>query len=235
METRTLLLSFMTLIVVGIAILVIYGLVKMGGFAGVGGSPISPQQASVVLIGPLHDGTDSLTLTAELPRSMNENGGMEFSYTAWILINDFTYGTSGHPTIFVRGTATPMVSFDVNKNVIYIKQKTYDGEEVIQIRNMPAEKFFHLAITVTQTSLDIFVNGLLHTHKSLDSLPLIEEAPVQVGPSGGWKGLIGSLVYYNWALSPGEIRTIAGTKAIPNPALAPPNPPYFDTSWWIGR
>jgi hypothetical protein len=232
MESRTILLSFMTLIVVGIAILVIYGLVKAGGFSGKY-NPISPQKDSVTLIGPLHSGSDSLTLTTNLPRSMNENNGIEFSYAAWVLINDYTYGTTNQPVIFMRGTGTPKMSYDVNKNVLYITQKTYKGAEVIQIRNMPAEKLFHIAITVTQTAFEVYINGLIHSHVTLPSLPLIEEAPVEVGPSGGWKGLIGSLVYYNYALSAGEIRSISGTKAIPNPALTPPDPPYFATSWWL--
>jgi hypothetical protein len=234
METRTLLLTFMTLIVIGIASLVIYGLVKMGGF-GPGYNPISPQKTSVTLIGPLESGQDSQTINSNLPRSMNEDDGLEFSYTAWILINDYTYGNSGDPVIFVRGTATPKVFFDVNRNILYVTQKTYESEETIKIRNMPAEKMFHLGITVRQTSFDVYINGLLHTHKTLESLPLIEEAPVNVGPNGGWKGLIGSLIYYNYALSPGEMRSVSNTKAVQNPALEPPNPPYFSTSWWIGN
>lgn len=226
METRTLLLSFMTIIVVGIAILVIYGL--LGNWSIPYTNPISPQKTSVELIGPLHSGLESVSLTESLPRSMNESNGMEFSYTAWILIDDFSYA----PNIFSRGTGSPKVNLVVDTNTIRISQKTYNGSEEIYIRNMPAEKLFHLGVVVTQTTLDIYVNGLLHTHKSLESLPIIEEAPVNVGI---WKGKIGSLVYYNYALSPGEIRSIAATRAVRNPLDEPPNPPYFDTTWWIGR
>jgi hypothetical protein len=234
METRTLLLTFMTLIVIGIAGLVIYGLIKMGGFTS-SYNPIAPQKTSVTLIDALHSGQDSLTINSNLPRSMNEEDGLEFSYSAWILINDYTYGNSEDPIIFVRGTSTPKVYFNVEKNILFVTQNTYGREETIKIRNMPAEKMFHLGITVKQTSFDVYINGLLHTHKTLEDLPLIEEAPVQVGPNGGWKGLIGSLIYYNYALSPGEMRSISNTKAVANPALAPPNPPYFSTSWWIGN
>jgi hypothetical protein len=224
----------MTLIVIGIAGLVIYGLIKMGGFTS-SYNPIAPQKTSVTLIDALHSGQDSLTINSNLPRSMNEEDGLEFSYSAWILINDYTYGNSEDPIIFVRGTSTPKVYFNVEKNILYVTQNTYGREETIKIRNMPAEKMFHLGITVKQTSFDVYINGLLHTHKTLEDLPLIEEAPVQVGPNGGWKGLIGSLIYYNYALSPGEMRSISNTKAVANPALAPPNPPYFSTSWWIGN
>jgi hypothetical protein len=233
METRTLLLTFMTFIVVGIVVLVVYGLLSSEGIAYT--NPIAPQKDKVELIGPLHSGMDSVSLTASLPRSMNENEGLEFSYTAWLLVDDFSYGTSKEPTIFVRGTGSPAVKLHTDSNSIIVSQKLYKGKQDIRIRNVPAEKLLHLAITVTQTSLDVYVNGLLHTHQSLDSLPLIEEGPVNVGPGGGWKGKIGSFVYYNYALSPGEVRSIAATRAVRNPADEPPNPPYFDTTWWIGR
>lgn len=225
----------MTLIVVGITVLVIYGLLTGYGFTTSGASAVSPQKDKVELLGPLHSGMDSLSLTTNLPISMNENNGIEFSYTAWILVNDYTYGTSAEPTIFERGTASPRVSFDVDKNTLTISLKTYSGTEQIFVRNMPAEKLFHLAITVTQTSFDVYVNGLLHTHKTLESLPLVVNSPVQVGPNGGWKGKIGSFVYYNYELTPGEVRSIAAVKAVRDPADEPPNPPYFDTTWWIGR
>lgn len=233
METRTLLLTFMTFIVVGIVVLVVYGLLSSEGIAYT--NPIAPQKDKVELIGPLHSGMDSVSLTASLPRSMNENEGLEFSYTAWILVDDFSYGASKEPTLFVRGTGSPAVKLHTDSNSIVVSQKLYKGKQDIRIRNVPAEKLLHLAITVTQTSLDVYVNGLLHTHQSLDSLPLIEEGPVNVGPAGGWKGKIGSFVYYNYALSPGEVRSIAAVRAVRNPADEPPNPPYFDTTWWIGR
>ena len=129
------------------------------------------------------------------------------------------------------------MSFDVDKNMLLVKQKLYSGDESeIKIHNMPAGKLFHIAIATTQTSTDVYVNGFLHTHKTLDSLPLTEpSAHVQVGPGGGWKGMIGSFTYYNYALSPDEVRTLAATKAVPDPNALPPNPPYFDTTWWIGR
>uniref|UniRef100_A0A6C0I7Z6 Lectin/glucanase superfamily protein n=1 Tax=viral metagenome TaxID=1070528 RepID=A0A6C0I7Z6_9ZZZZ len=235
METRTLLLSFMTLVIIGVVVIVIYELVIGGAFSGGGGNPITPQKTSVLLIGPLHSGQDSITVNTPLPPSMNEEDGIEFSFASWILIKDYGYGTSETPVIYKNGPGCPTVSFNVHSNTLFINQQTYKGSETIRIRNMPAEKLFHLAVCVNQTALDVYVNGLLHTHKSLDSLPLQNPGPVLVGPNGGWKGKIGSFIYYNYALSPGEIRALALTKAIRDPNDLPPNPPYFDTSWWIGR
>lgn len=235
METRTLLLTFMTLVVIGITVMVIYELVIGGAFSSSGQTAITPQKTSVVLVGPLHSGQDSITVTTPLPPSMNEVDGIEFSFASWILVNDYSYGSSELPIIYQNGPGCPKVHLDVKRNVLYITQQTYMGSETIKIRNMPAEKLFHLAVCVTQTAIDVYVNGLLHTHKSLDSLPLQNPGPVLVGPNGGWKGKIGSFTYYNYALTPGEVRTLSITKAVRDPADEPPNPPYFDTSWWTGR
>jgi Concanavalin A-like lectin/glucanases superfamily len=232
METRTLLLTLMTVVLIGITLLVIYGLIASGSLSGGSASPIAAQQQSVTLIGALMNGMNSVSLKTHLPKSMNEATGLEFTWTAWLLMDDFTYGTSEHPIFFSNGHQTPSVYYDVNYNAITISQKTYAGEETIRIRNMPSQKMFHLAVVVTQTTLDVFVNGLLHTHKSLESLPILDDGPIAVGP---WKGKIGSLTYYNYALSPGEVRGVAAVNPIPNPADEPPNPPYFDTTWWIGR
>jgi hypothetical protein len=234
MEARTLLLVLMTLIVIGIAGLVSYQLLSGTGITTTS-TGIRPQKQSVQLIGPLHSGQDSLSLTANLPLSMNENNGIEFSYAAWILINDYTYGTSKVVDIFNKGAATS-VQLKVDTNTLIVNQPTYqDAQTSIQIRNLPAEKLFHLAVCVTQTTLDVYINGLLHTHRSLDSLPIQNQDPIQVGPNGGWKGRIGSFWYYNYALSGGEVRQLAAQKAVRDPNDEPPNPPYFDTSWWIGR
>ena len=234
METRTLLLSFMTLVIIGITVLIIYGLVIDGAFSR-SGTAISPQQSSVVLIGPLHSGQDSITISSPLPPSMNESDGIEFSFASWILIDDFGYGNSDHPIIYKNGAGCPTVSIETHSNTLLVTQKTYSGSETVRIRNMPAEKLFHLVVSVTQTAIDVYVNGLLHTHKTLESLPLQNPGPVSVGPNGGWKGKIGSFIYYNYSLPPGDIRALALTKAVRDPSDMPPNPPYFDTSWWIGR
>ena len=191
METRTLLLTFMTLIVIGIACLVIYGLIKMGGF-GPGYNPISPQKTSVTLIGPLVSGQDAQTINSNLPRSMNEEDGVEFSYTAWILINDYTYGNSGDAVIFNRGNETPKVYFNVKTNVLHIIQNTYGSPEHIKIRNMPAEKMFHLGITVKQTSFDVYINGLLHTHKNIPVESLLRMATINGATALKWQDTLGS-------------------------------------------
>jgi hypothetical protein len=239
MEARTILLSLMTLIVVGIVVIIIYELTYGGGINTP--SSVSPRNTSVELIDLLHDGTDYLKLDQALPLSQNQDEGIEYSFASWILINDFDYGAN-RPIIYVRGQpdlslASPAVSLHKGRNEIHIKQDTYDklhpGQVVIP--NLPAGKLLHLVVSIRQTSMDVYVNGLLFKHLSLRALPLQNAESVYVSENGGWKGMIGKFVYYNYALSSGEVRKLASQKPQRDPNDVPPYPPYMDTSWWLTK
>jgi hypothetical protein len=234
LDVRTILLSLMTLIVLGIVVLVIYQLVYGSGYLLPSG--MSPVKTRVVLIDALHGGKDYLKIDTVLPRSENENEGIEFTYAAWILVNDYDDGQK--PTIFVKGNAdvhSPSVTLRGGRNEIHIKQDTFDTPGHIVIRNLPAGKMIHLAISVNQTAMDVYVNGTLYQHLTLTGLPLQNDESVYVADNGGWKGLIGSFVYYNYSLTPQDVRALANTKPVRDPNDIPPYAPYLDTSWWLDK
>lgn len=239
MDIRTILLSLMTLIVVGIVIIIIYELTQGGGILAP--SPISPVKTSVELIGALHDGRDYLKIDKKLPLSQNEKDGIEFSYAFWIVVNDYDEG-SEMPIVFVKGRpdlslSSPAVSLRRGKNEIHILQDTYDKKKPgkISIHNLPAGKLLHIVITVHQTAMNVYVDGFLYKHVTLSALPLQNSEDVQVAEHGGWKGLIGTFIYYNYALTPDDVRNLSQQKPKRDPNDVPPYPPYFDSSWWISR
>lgn len=239
MDIRTILLSLMTLIVVGIVVIIIYELTYGGGITS--SSPISPQKTSVELIGNLHDGREYLKIDKVLPPSQNEDEGIEFSYALWIVINDYDDGAE-EPVVFVKGRpdltlVSPAVTLRRGKNEIHIHQDTYEKKKPgkIVIHNLPAGKLIHLTVTVRQTAMDVYVDGFLYKHVTLSTLPLQNTEDVYVAERGGWKGLIGNFVYYNYALTPDEVRSISQKKPQRDPDDIPPYPPYFDSSWWINQ
>lgn len=239
MDIRTILLSLMTLIVVGIVVIIIYELTYGGGITI--SSPISPQKTSVELIGNLHDGREYLKIDKVLPPSRNEDEGMEFSYAFWIVINDYDEGANV-PVVFVKGRpdlsmASPSVTLRRGRNEIHIHQDTYEKKKPgkVSIHNLPAGKLIHVAITIRQTAMDVFIDGFLYKHVTLAALPLQNKENVYVAERGGWKGLIGNLVYYNYALTPDEVRSLSQKKPQRDPNDIPPYPPYFDSSWWINQ
>jgi hypothetical protein len=83
--------------------------------------------------------------------------------------------------------------------------------------------------------MDVYVNGTLYQHLTLAALPLQNTGSVYVADNGGWKGLIGSFIYYNYALTPQAVRALANTKPTRDPNDIPPYAPYLDTSWWINK
>ncbi|NDG32555.1 hypothetical protein EB118_21095, partial [bacterium] len=92
-DIRTILLSLMTLIVVGIVIIIIYELTYGGGITS-SSSSVAPWKTSVELVGNLHEGRDYLKLDKDIPKSQNEREGIEFSYAAWIVVNDYDEGSA---------------------------------------------------------------------------------------------------------------------------------------------
>jgi hypothetical protein len=243
MEIRTVLISFMTIIVVGVILLLVYELVFAGGI--ISRDPVVPVKSTVTLIDALHRGTDYLKIDTKLPPSLNEDGGIEFSYAASIVVNDYDWTSSAEvPIVFVKGTAdlskqSPSVTLKKNTNSLKITQDTYNPNGtpatpgIVTINNLPAAKMVSLVITVKQKSMDVYVNGTLHTHLTLLALPQQNTGSVLVGENGGWNGEIANLVYFNYALTPDEIRLLTNTKPFRNPNDVPPYGPYFNTNWWL--
>jgi len=240
MELRTILLSLMTLIVVGIVILIIYELLYATRQNGAY-SPIYPWKTSINIIDKLHHGDEYVKFDTPLPKSKNEGDGIEYSYGAWILINDYDFG-SDRPILFMKGRPdmslkAPAVYLVKGKNEIHVTQDTYTPTRPgdIVIRNLPAGKFLHLAVVVNQRSMDVYVNGLIYQHLTLATLPLQNDESVYIADNGGWSGMIGSFNYYNYALTPEEVREMSVIKPVRDPNDLPYYPQYLDTSWWIGK
>jgi len=239
MELRTILLSLMTLIVVGLVIIIIYELTYGGGITTP--SRTAPQKTSVQIIGNLHHGDERMKFENDLPKSQNEEDGIEYSYACWLLINNYS-DTSDVPIIYVRGRTdlslqSPSVTLRRDRNEIHILQDTFNSKEPgkIVITNLPAGKLIHIVVSIKQASMDVYIDGLLYKHLTLSSLPFQNNEPMYIAENGGWHGMIGSFVYYNYALSPDEVRKLSQQKPTRDPNDLPPYPPYLDTSWWITK
>jgi hypothetical protein len=187
----------------------------------------------VTIIPDLQSGLYSTTRSAtSLVPSFNQPQGRVYSYTAWLLVKDFTQGYGTKRKIFSRGDA-PGLYLDSTSNSLMVSVKTYSTTETILIPNLPAMKWIHFALVVNQQAVDIYINGTLRQHHTLTQLPDLTEDSLTSGP--GWDGYVGRVVYYRRALSYAEINTMA--------SAPPPNLPeesigktgYFDITWYIGR
>lgn len=205
------------------------------------GSSIGLSASSSNLVGSAIDGKKQFDSSLSIPTSINQPEGMTFSYAAWIRVDDFSYRYGQEKVIFIKGptdlsSMCPGVFLDANTNSLLVKVDTYGVRETVVVSNLSAKKWFHLAIAVDQDSIDVYINGVLHTHHSIPQLPRQNPSPVHVGVGGGFDGKITSLNYYNYFLKPTDVTSIMGSPPeLDKNETSAPQPPYYDITWWTGR
>jgi hypothetical protein len=187
------------------------------------------------------DGRHSFRSNKALPRSLDQTEGLTFSYTCWVMIDNFAYRYGEPKVIFTKGsedlkTMCPALLVDANTNSLLVKVDTFGGTETIPIANIPAKKWLHVAIAVDQDSVDVYINGNLYIHHSITQVPKQNSSTVSTGVAGGFDGKISGLQYYSYFLTPAGVATAMASGPQPNPTdVSGPMPPYFDMSWWTGR
>jgi hypothetical protein len=170
----------------------------------------------------------------ELPRSVNQPEGATFTFEGWFEINDFEYGFGKKRLIFTRGDC-PGLYLDSTSNSILVLIDTFGSVETLMLSNIPAQKWIHIAIVVTQYTVDIYINGMIRQHHTLTQLPKQDAATTQIGSdTAGFDGQVGGLVYYARALSPSEISRRAGAGPPASLVQAPASGQYFDIRWYTG-
>lgn len=198
--------------------------------------PKETQAGDNTIIGKSVDATKTIA-SKDLPKSYNQDKGITFSYTGWLLFEDFTYRLGTPKVIFVKGpedmsSMCPGVFLDSNTNSILVKIDTFGAQEVISVPNIPAKKWVHFGLVVDQDSVDVYINGVLHTHHTLAQLPRQNPSPVRIGLGGGFKGQVSNLNYYNYFLTPAQVKGNMAVEPHLNQDDVPAKPPYSDISWW---
>jgi hypothetical protein len=184
------------------------------------------------LLAGTQSGSVKTTNRVALPLSLNEPEGITFSYSMWMLVKDFTTGYGTRRTILTKGDC-PGIYLDATSNSLIVAVKTYGSTETILISNVPALKWIHLGVVVNQQSVDVYINGTLRQHHTLNQLPDQNQEPVTIG--GDWNGVVGNVVYYPRSLSYGELNALASAEPPPYQDQVIGKKNYFDITWYIGR
>ena len=200
----------------------------------------SQPSVSNTIRGSIADGRKTFNSNEVLSPSFNQKQGMTFSYTCWIKIDDFSYRYGEQKVIFTKGptdlsSSCPALLIDANTNSLLVKLDTYGATEIIPISNIPAKKWMHVAIVVDQDSVDVYINGLIHTHHTLAQLPRQNTDSVHSGIGGGFDGKIAQLEYYGYFLTPQDVANSMKSTPAPDSSDVGQLPPYFDLSWWTKR
>ena len=187
----------------------------------------------------------SLIIPAEkFHKSKNELGGVEFSWTFWMYIEDwsFKYGQWKH--ILHKGNSSswpnraPGIWLHPRENTMRFYMNTYNSisGNYIDIPSIPLKKWFHVVFNVNQITMDVHINGTLRKSFKFTSLPRQNFGDVFVMAFRGFDGYLSRLTYYNYSIPYSEIEFLYNQG--PNKVGCQNDknlqrPPYLTNNWWI--
>ena len=167
-------------------------------------------------------------------RSINENDGIEFTWSVWIFVNNWQYLQGQYKHIFYKGNSSlaenglnfpnnaPGMYLAPDTNNLIIMMNTFDViNEEITIPDIPLNKWLNVIVRCQNKTLDVYINGTITRSLQLSSVPKQNYGDVYVAMNGGFDGYISNLWYYNRAL---------GTRAIQNLVNNGPNTKMADNS-----
>jgi len=98
-------------------------------------------------------------------------------------------------------------------NIVGGKDVSYNGfsvpETYIDVSGIPLQKWFHVAMRLQNTILDIYINGTLSKRTVLPDVPKQNYADVYVCGNGGFPGSLSNLRYYPYAMNVFEINSVS--------------------------
>lgn len=189
----------------------------------------------IVYQDPKTDGSQTLK------RSKNEGDGIEFTYTTWIYVNDWSYKYGDWKHIFHKGNSdswpnrAPGVWFHPKKNTLRVYMNTYNQvADYVDIDNIPLHKWMHLTVMCYGNKLDVFINGFLKKQLILNGIPKQNYGDVYINSFGGYDGFLSEMRYYNYAISMPTLEDIIRSGPSTAPCLdTGARPPYLSANWWL--
>jgi len=186
-------------------------------------------------------------------RSVNQQDGIEFTYSTWIYIDDLQYGKGHYRHIFHKGNDNivtsgkniglnfpnngPGLYIHPNKNALVVIMNTFSNinEEII-VNDIPLNKWINVIIRVEGNNVDIYINGTIVMRHVLKDVPKQNYGDVYVNMNGGFSGFLSDLWYHDYALNTTEILKIVQDG--PNMKMDQSMdifPPYFSLRWYLGN
>jgi hypothetical protein len=159
-----------------------------------------------------------------IERSVNQDGGIEFTWSVWILIDDLQYNSGQYKHIFHKGNDNigeyglnfpnngPGLYIAPNTNKLVVVMSTFDViNEEITISDIPLNKWINVILRCRNTTLDVYINGVVTKSVKLIGVPKQNYGDVYIAMNNGFSGYISNLAYYNYAISTTQIRDLMQT------------------------
>ena len=247
-------IAFLLLVLFGFVVLLRIGIGILGYFYGPKSSPklidgmVDASQLMIIEQDPSAVGAKTV------PRSVNANDGIEFTWSCWIFINNLNDNGGKYRCVFYKGNDFASgvdeptgINFPNNAPGLYIAPDTNDLvifmntfnviNEEITINNIPLNKWFNVILRCQNTTLDVYINGTITKSEELHGVPKQNYGNVYVGMNGGFSGYISNLWYYDYALGTTEIQKLVtngpNTSMSGNTSMSMKNPKYLSLRWFF--
>lgn len=220
------------------------------------GKFLGPSKKPYIVYGKL-EGSTLVTISqdpankASIPilRSNNGKNGAEFTWSVWLFLN--LGANDAMKAIFVKGNpnkdqAKPI--YETNGPGMYVGstngsgklQLALDdvngGQNMMEVTNVPLQKWVHIAYRLQNTVLDIYVNGVVQSRHPMNYAPKQNYYDITV--CGGFNGSLSNLRYYNHALTVFDINNIIMFGPNTNPSSlsadgkSSSNSSYLSSQWY---
>ena len=251
LESNSLVAKFVFLILVVFVFILLlhYGINLLSWWFSPSTSPMlvsGTVQANQLIIIPQDPSSNN---TIPILRSQNENEGIEFTWGVWVYIDGINpLGQYKH--IFYKGNDNlisngmnypnnaPGLYLAPDTNALVVMMNTYNNiDEEITVPDMPLNKWVNIIVRCQNTTLDVYINGVITRSVELNGVPKQNYGNVYVGMNGGFDGFISNLQYFNYALPVTKINSIvnAGPNTTPSTTnnLYNKNADYLSLRWYL--
>lgn len=177
---------------------------------------------SPYLIRDMIGGNTSQKIEAyRVPQPMDNQYGIEYTYSYWIFIKDtnfdascsedklgafkhiFNKGSNDHSSEQLPLLQNPGVWLYPNTNKFHIRFNTYQNvTESCDVGNIPINAWTHVTILLIGNSVDVFINGNLKKRQKLRGVPKLNYDNLYITNWGGFDGYMCRLRYFNYAIQP---------------------------------
>lgn len=172
-------------------------------------------------------------------RSNNRDKGIEFTWNLWLFVDNianssqsntkttlyqcvFNKGGNGiyNDTSYTPGSAinnAPGIYINPDTNTLRVlmdivgNTTTQTGPSFIDIDNFPLKKWFHVAVRLENTLLDVYINGTIAGRLQLPNVPNQNYDDIFVCPNNGFSGRLSNLIYMSYAINVYEIQSLVAS------------------------
>lgn len=164
-------------------------------------------------------------------RSINENNGIEYSWSCWVFVEDqYLNKDTNYRRIFSKGEyfleTNDNTKFYNNSpglylqggggtdtNIINVIFNTYsllniNTIEIIEVKDIPIEKWVNIIFTLNNKTVNIYINGILKKSHVLKNVPRQNYYDTFIGDNKGFGGYISNLRYYDYSIKDIDIQKI---------------------------